>query len=69
MKKKYSFGQKLKQTRIDFDLSLRDLGSKCGISFATLCKIENDLQKPQAKTIKKITDALELPSTYFIDYI
>ncbi|MBV9864205.1 MAG: helix-turn-helix transcriptional regulator [Abitibacteriaceae bacterium] len=55
-----SFGQRLRQLRLENQINQRDLAAKVGIDFTYLSKIENErMPPPAADTIVKIARALK----------
>jgi transcriptional regulator with XRE-family HTH domain len=46
--------------RIRKNLSLADLSELCGLSIATLWRLERGVTKPSARTLVKLQDALNL---------
>lgn len=61
-------GDKLKRLRKAKGLSLKDLSEKTnGISVSFLSDIENGRSNPSLDKLKLISDALETPTSYFVD--
>jgi HTH-type transcriptional regulator, competence development regulator len=55
-----TFGQRLRQLRLERRVNQRDLAARAGIDFTYLSKIENDrMAPPSAGTIVKLAQALE----------
>ena len=52
----------LKRKRKDGNLSLKDAADESGITKSTLSRIENLIGKPDAETIARLTDYLDLPT-------
>ncbi len=50
----------LKDLRIKKVLSQRDLAAQSGVGVATINRLENGLQKPTFKTIRKLAKALKV---------
>jgi len=46
--------------RVRKNLSLADLSQLCGLSVATLWRLERGITKPSARTIVRLQDALKL---------
>jgi transcriptional regulator with XRE-family HTH domain len=57
-------GQYIRKTRIDRDMSLRELGRVSGVDIATISRLETGDSLPASNPwkLKKIADALELDS-------
>jgi XRE family transcriptional regulator, regulator of sulfur utilization len=51
-------GQRLRELRVQRALSLRALGEKSGVSFATINNLENGNRPARLVTIRKLADAL-----------
>ncbi len=51
---------KLKDLRITEALSQRDLAALSGVGLTTINRLENGIQKPTFKTIRKLATALEV---------
>lgn len=60
-------GKKLEEIRKNKNYSQRKLGLKAGISYATISRIENGLNTPDTETLKKITNALNVPLNILLD--
>ena len=56
-----SIGNKLKQHRINKDMSIRDLSAASNIAASTISQIETGKNSPNLITLKAICDALEVP--------
>lgn len=52
----------LKRARISQGLSIRDLAARAGVSTATVQRVEGGPDELQAKTLRKLTEALGLPN-------
>ncbi|MGF6949101.1 transcriptional regulator with XRE-family HTH domain [Neobacillus sp. B4I6] len=64
-----NIGEKLNSFRILKGISSSELEKICGVSQATISKIENNIQSPSIETLNKICDALEIPvSLLFKDF-
>jgi transcriptional regulator with XRE-family HTH domain len=59
-----NIGEKLKSLRILKGISSSELEKICGVSQATISKIENNIQSPSIETLNKICDALEIPVSF-----
>ena len=58
-----TFGQRLRQLRLERKINQRDLAAQVGIDFTYLSKIENERMPPPAEaTILKIANVLEADS-------
>jgi transcriptional regulator with XRE-family HTH domain len=51
-------GQRLRELRVQRALSLRALGERSGVSFATINNLENGKRPARLATIRKLADAL-----------
>jgi transcriptional regulator with XRE-family HTH domain len=60
-------GQRIKERRIEQNLSLRDLGGKTGLTASFLSQIENDLTEPSITSLQKIATALKVPMFTFLN--
>lgn len=58
-------GPKLRDARIEQNLSLRELAAKTDVSASLLSQIENNKANPSVRTLHSLADALELPVDYF----
>lgn len=56
---------RIKEIRIDKKLSQEELGEKSGLSIRTIQRLENGESVPRGDTLKRLTNALELPTNYF----
>lgn len=61
-----TIGEKLKEARSDKKWSLSTLSEKTGLARSTLCDIEHERLIPSVKTLIKLAEAFEKPSTYFM---
>lgn len=50
----------VKKTRLEKNLTLRDLAAQSGVSFVEINNIELRKNNPSAKTLLKLAEALEL---------
>lgn len=55
-----SLGQRLKEIRKDYPLTLEELGEKVGVTHAFLSRIENNKVKPSDDLLKKLANVLDL---------
>ena len=53
-------GQRLRQLRVERALSLRALGERSGVTFATINNLENGNRPARLVTIRKLAEALEV---------
>jgi transcriptional regulator with XRE-family HTH domain len=51
-------GERLRQLRVERALSLRALGERSGVTFATINNLENGNRRARLVTIRKLADAL-----------
>ena len=51
-------GQKLRTLRVEKALSLRALGVRSGVTFATINNLENENRPARLATIRKLAEAL-----------
>ena len=51
-------GQRLRQLRVERALSLRTLGERSGVTFATINNLENGNRPARLVTIRKLAEAL-----------
>ncbi len=51
-------GQRLRELRVQRALSLRALGERSGVSFATINNLENGNRPARLATIRKLAEAL-----------
>ena len=51
-------GQRLRQLRVERALSLRALGERSGVTFATINNLENGTRPARLATIRKLAEAL-----------
>lgn len=55
-----SLGEYLKQAREDAGLSLRDVATRSGVSFAHIRRLEQGERKPTVEVLQKVAEALSL---------
>jgi transcriptional regulator with XRE-family HTH domain len=53
-------GQRLRELRVERALSLRALGDRSGVSFATINNLENGNRPARLATIRKMAEALDV---------
>ena len=58
-------GERLRQRRKELGLSLRELADRVGLTASFLSQIERDLTSPSLESLRKISDALEVPIFHF----
>jgi transcriptional regulator with XRE-family HTH domain len=59
-------GQRIRARRQELNLSLRDLADRVGLTASFLSQIERDLTSPSIESLRKISDALEVPIFHFL---
>lgn len=59
-------GERIRQRRKALGLSLRELADRVGLTASFLSQIERDLTSPSLESLRKISDALEVPIFYFL---
>lgn len=59
-------GEKIKQRRKDLGLSLRELAEKVALTASFLSQIERDQASPSIDSLRKISQALNVPMFYFL---
>ena len=62
-----NIGDRLRQIRVERELSIRGLGRLSGLSANALSVIERSLSSPSVSTLYKIAIALEIPVTAFFE--
>jgi XRE family transcriptional regulator, regulator of sulfur utilization len=53
-------GQRLRELRVQRALSLRALGERSGVSFATINNLENGNRPARLATIRKLAESLDV---------
>ena len=53
-------GEELKRWRMRRAMTQIQLAERCGLSPATIVRIERDQREPQPSTIRKLADALDI---------
>jgi transcriptional regulator with XRE-family HTH domain len=59
-------GNRLRARRQELGLSLRELAERVGLTASFLSQIERDLASPSIESLRKISDALEVPIFSFL---
>ena len=59
-------GSRIRARRQELDLSLRELAERVSLTASFLSQIERDLTSPSIESLRKISDALEVPIFYFL---
>lgn len=59
-------GQRIKARRKKLKLSLRELANQVGLTASFLSQVERDLTSPSIESLRKISDALDVPIFYFL---
>ena len=59
-------GHRLRARRQELGLSLRELAGRVGLTASFLSQIERDLASPSIESLRKISDALEVPVFHFL---
>lgn len=57
---------RLKQLRIEKDLTLRQLSKNLNITTATICRYENSLREPRSYALKEISDYFDVSIDYLL---
>ncbi|WP_299896713.1 helix-turn-helix transcriptional regulator [uncultured Aquimarina sp.] len=60
-------GNKLKKIRTKKGLTQTELSEISGVSYIQIGRYENNISKPTSKIIKKLADALEIPTDHFFE--
>jgi transcriptional regulator with XRE-family HTH domain len=63
--RKIEFSKAVKKIRTEKGLSQEDLSEKSELSLRTIQRLENGKSEPRGDTLKRLTNALELPAYYF----
>lgn len=53
-----TFGEWLKHTRLDYDMTLREFSEKVNLSVVTLCKLEQDKYEPGRYALHQLASGL-----------
>jgi transcriptional regulator with XRE-family HTH domain len=59
-------GHRIRARRQELGLSLRELAGRVGLTASFLSQIERDLASPSIESLRKISDALEVPIFHFL---
>lgn len=59
-------GQRIKARRKELNLSLRELAEQIDLTASFLSRIERDQSSPSIESLRKISNALEVPIFYFL---
>jgi transcriptional regulator with XRE-family HTH domain len=59
-------GQRLRSRRQEMGLSLRELAQRVDLTASFLSQIERDLASPSIESLRRISDALEVPIFHFL---
>jgi len=59
-------GERVRARRKELNLSLRELAEAVGLTSSFLSLIERDQSSPSIESLRKISDALEVPVFYFL---
>lgn len=62
----YSFGKRVRQTRIQAQISQVNLAQKIGVAKSSLSLYESDKREPSIQTIRNIAKALETSADYLL---
>ncbi|MGH2117092.1 helix-turn-helix domain-containing protein [Aerococcus sp. L_32] len=60
-----SIGTRIKELRLERNMTQKDFAEEIGISRSYLGDLENDRKSPSAETISKLSDKLNVSSAYF----
>jgi len=60
------FGKRIKKRRQELGMSLRELAGKAGLTASFLSQVERDLTSPSIESLRKISQALDVPTLYFL---
>lgn len=59
-------GQKIRKKRVEKGMSLRQLAEKTDLTPSFLSQVERDLAEPSITSLRKISEALDVPIFYFL---
>lgn len=59
-------GERIKQARIKFGLTQKELGERLDLSYQAVAQWENDLRHPKPETLAKIADAIGIDVIYLL---
>ncbi len=60
------FSERLKKLRAEKDISLKALAKEIGTTNATLCRYENNMQRPRQDFIENLADYFEVTTDYLL---
>lgn len=60
------FSERLKELRAEKDISLKALAKEIGTTNATLCRYENNMQRPRQDFIENLADYFEVTTDYLL---
>ena len=63
---KMEIGPQIRERRQELGLSLRELAERVGVTASFLSQVERDLSSPSIDSLRKISDALQVPIFYFL---
>lgn len=63
--RKIELSNAIKKIRTEKGLSQEDLSEKSELSLRTIQRLENGKSEPRGDTLKRLSNALELPANYF----
>ena len=66
-KAQHGFAERLKQLRVQKNLSQEDLGVKADLSSIHISRYERGVSRPSAEKLKKLADALEVSGDYLFE--
>lgn len=62
-----TYGEKIKKARKEAGLTQAELANKCGLAAITIQQYERNLREPKIEALRKIAEALGMPSpAYFV---
>jgi transcriptional regulator with XRE-family HTH domain len=59
-------GQKIRKRRDDFQLSLRDMAARTGLTASFISQVERGIANPSLNSLRKIAECLEVPLLFFL---
>lgn len=62
-----SVGTRIKELRLERNMTQKDFAKEIGISRSYLGDLENDRKSPSAETIHKLSEKMNVSSSYFFD--
>jgi transcriptional regulator with XRE-family HTH domain len=63
----HKLGNRIRQRRVELDISQSDLADKLGVSFQQVQKYEKGVNRVDTARLQQIATALDVPVTYFYD--